>query len=126
MKRSKKKTKKAVGEGQPAAPAAETVPTGKYLSSRNEEELVNYEPEEPAAFSPVEDDLSVQECYTPAHGDGPANISTHSGDSPVYLAKGSNVARRKRSQNCFEERWTSGAPLCRRPSAGSNQFRCRK
>ncbi len=93
----KRKVKKAVGEGQPAAPAAKTLPTGKYLSSRDEEELVDYESEEPAAFSTVEDDISVQECYTPAHGDEPANIAPHSNDLPAYLAEGSNVAGRKLS-----------------------------
>jgi hypothetical protein len=97
MKRSKKRAKKAVGKSQPEAPAAKTAPTDNYLSFWDEEELVDYEPEEPAAFSPVEDDLSVQECYTPAHGDGPANIPPHSDDLPAYLAEGSNVAGRKRS-----------------------------
>jgi hypothetical protein len=58
MKRTKKRAKKAVGEDQPAAPAAETLPTGGYLWSRDEEELVDYEPEEPARFFPVEEDIS--------------------------------------------------------------------
>jgi hypothetical protein len=100
MKSGKKRAKKAVGEGQPAAPAAKTVSSNKYLFSRDEEELVvDYEPEEPATSSPVEDDLSVQECDTPAHGDGPANIPPITNDFPAYLAEGSNVAARKRSQD---------------------------
>ncbi len=47
-------------EEQPAAPAAQNIPTGGYLWTRDEEKLlVDYEPEEPAAFSPMEDDISV-------------------------------------------------------------------
>jgi hypothetical protein len=53
-KRPKKKAKTSIfGEGQPAGPAAKTVPAVKFTSSRDEEELVDYEPEEPAAFSPI-------------------------------------------------------------------------
>jgi hypothetical protein len=46
--------KNAVGEDQPAAPTTEKVPTGGYLWSKDEKKLVDYEPEEPARFSPVE------------------------------------------------------------------------
>jgi hypothetical protein len=42
-KRPKKKAKKAVAEEQPAAPATQNLPTGGYLWSRDEEELVDYE-----------------------------------------------------------------------------------
>ncbi len=52
-KRPKKKAKKAVAEEQPVASATQNVPAGGYLWSRDEEELVDYEPEEPATFSPV-------------------------------------------------------------------------
>jgi hypothetical protein len=41
-KRPKKKAKKAVAEEQPAAPATQNIPTGGYLWSRDEEELVDY------------------------------------------------------------------------------------
>ncbi len=58
-KRTKKRAKKAAAEEQPAAPVAQTVPTGGYLWARDEEELVDYEAEEPATFSPMEDDFSV-------------------------------------------------------------------
>jgi hypothetical protein len=47
VKRTKKRAMKAVGEDQPAASATKTLPTGGYLWSRDEEELVDYEPEEP-------------------------------------------------------------------------------
>jgi hypothetical protein len=66
LKKSKKKARNTGGETQPARQTEVNYPTGKYSSSRDEKELVDYEPEEPAAFSPVEDDISVQECYTPA------------------------------------------------------------
>ncbi len=62
MERSKKRAKKAVGEGQPAASAVQTEvnpPADKYTSSWDEEELVDYEPDEPERFSPVEEDISV-------------------------------------------------------------------
>ncbi len=58
-KRTKKRSKKAAAEEQPASPVAQTVPTGGYLWARDEEELVDYEAEEPATFSPMEDDFSV-------------------------------------------------------------------
>ena len=48
-----KTAKKAVAEEQPAAPATQNITTGGYLWSKDEEELVDYEPEEPAKFSPV-------------------------------------------------------------------------
>ncbi len=76
-KRPKKKAKKAVVEEQPAAPAAQNIPTGGYLWTRDEEELlVDYEPEEPAAFLPMEDDISVvgEDLSPPA--DGQNNISS--------------------------------------------------
>ncbi len=38
-KRIKKRAKKAAAEEQPAAPVAQTVPTGGYLWARDEEEL---------------------------------------------------------------------------------------
>ncbi len=70
-KRPKKKAKKAAVEEQPAVPAAQNIPTGGYLWSRDEEKLlVDYEPEEPAAFSPLADDISgVGEDLSPP-GDG--------------------------------------------------------
>ncbi len=68
-KRSKKKAKKAVfGEGRPAGRAEKqvpTAPTDNHTSWRDEEELVDYESEEPAAFYPIEDDISVPEDHTP-------------------------------------------------------------
>jgi hypothetical protein len=98
-KRPKKKTKKAAVEEQPAVPAAQNIPTEGYLWSRDEEELlVDYEPEEPAAFSPMEDDISgVGEDLSPP-GDGQDNISSTNNDFPANLAEGGHMAGAKRSQ----------------------------
>ncbi len=78
------KAKKTIfGEGQSAGRAAKpvpAVPTGDYTSWRDEKELVDYEPEEPAAFSPVEDDVSVSESRTPALEEGPAEFPPLSDD----------------------------------------------
>ncbi len=93
-KRTKKRAKKAVAEEQPAAPVAQTVPTGGYLWSRDEEELVDYDLEEPATFSPMEDDISVVgDDLSPT--DGQDNISSTTNDFPANLAEGDHMARAK-------------------------------
>ncbi len=102
-KKTRKRAKKAVAENQPAAPVAKIVQTDNYSSWRDEEELVDYDPEEPARFSPVEVDISVEEDNLPAHGDGPADNNPISNDFPAYLAEGADMAGRKRCQNVFEE-----------------------
>ncbi len=83
-KRSKKRAKKAVGVDQPAAPTAEKVPTGGYLWFRDEEELVDYEPEEPARFSPVEEDISTEGDNLSGPTGGQSNISYNTNDFPAY------------------------------------------
>ncbi len=98
-KMPKKKAKKAAAEEQPVAPATQNVPTGGYLWSRDEEELVDYEPEEPATFSPVEDHISVGGEDLSSPGDGQNNISSTTNDFPAYLAEDDHImAGRKRSQ----------------------------
>jgi hypothetical protein len=74
------------------------VPTGKYTSSRDEEELVDYEPEDPASSSPVEDELSVEDYDMPAHGDEPASNIVVDTEIFVHLTECFNVAGRKRRQ----------------------------
>jgi hypothetical protein len=44
-KRPKKKAKKAVAEDQPAAPVAKIVQPDNYPSWRDEENLIDYEPD---------------------------------------------------------------------------------
>ncbi len=50
-KRTKKRAKKAVAGDQPAAQTAKIIQLDKYPSWRDEEDLIDYEPEEPARFS---------------------------------------------------------------------------
>jgi hypothetical protein len=74
LKKSKKKARKTGGEAQPARQTEVNYSTGKYTSSRDEEELVvDYELEEPPArFSPVEEEISFGADDKPDHGDGSA------------------------------------------------------
>jgi hypothetical protein len=56
-RRPKKKARKATVEVQPAAPPVRIVQTTNYPSGCDEENLVDYdEIEEPATFSPAEED----------------------------------------------------------------------
>ncbi len=77
--------------------------TGNHSFWRDEEELVDYEPEEQAAFSPVGDDISVPEDHTPTLDQGPANISPIINDLPAYLTDDATMAGRKRRQKFSEE-----------------------
>jgi hypothetical protein len=109
-KKPKKKAKKAVAEEQPTAPATQIVPTGGYLWSRDEEELVDYEPEEPATFSPVEDDISVVGEDLSPPGDGQNNISSTTNDFSANLAEGGHMAGAKRSQIVLERESQAARP----------------
>ncbi len=63
-KRPKLRVSKAAAEDQPAAQIAKIVQPDNYSSWRDEEELIDYEPEEPARFSPVEVDNSPKKMIT--------------------------------------------------------------
>ncbi len=69
----------------------------------DEEELVDYEPEEPATFSLMEDDISVVGDELSAPTDGQDNIPSTTNDFPANLAEGDHIAGAKRSQMCFGE-----------------------
>ncbi len=71
LKKSKKKARKAGAEAKPAVQTNVNPPAEKSTSSWEEEQLVDYEPEKPARFSPVEADIYSGEDDCPAHGDGP-------------------------------------------------------
>jgi hypothetical protein len=71
VKKSNKKARKAGAEAKPAVQTNVNPPAEKYNSSWEEEQLVDYEPEEPAAFFPVEEDNYSDGDYYPAHRDGP-------------------------------------------------------
>jgi hypothetical protein len=53
VKKSKKKARKAGAEAKPAVQTNVNPPAEKYKSSWEEEQLVDYEPEEPARYSPA-------------------------------------------------------------------------
>ncbi len=67
VRRSKKKARKAGAEAKPAIQTNVNPPAEKYTSSWEEEQLVDYEPGEPARFSPVEEDIYSGEDDYPAH-----------------------------------------------------------
>ncbi len=71
VKKSKKKARKAGAEAKPAVQTNVNPPAEKYSSSWEEEQLVDYEPEEPARFSPVEEDNYIDGDHYPARRDGP-------------------------------------------------------
>ncbi len=62
------------------------------------EELVDYEPEEPPRFSPIEDDISIPEEHTPTPEEGTADISPLADDLPAFFAEDDPMAGRKRSR----------------------------
>jgi hypothetical protein len=57
---------------------------------------VDYEPEDPARFSPVEEDISAEGDNLSGPRDGQSNISSNTNDFPAYLAGGADMAGRKR------------------------------
>jgi hypothetical protein len=75
-RRPKKKAKKATVEVQPADPPARLVQPDNYPSGCDDEEnLVDYdEIEEPATFSPAEEDNYSDGDGYPAHRDGRKTI----------------------------------------------------
>jgi hypothetical protein len=54
---------------------------------RDEEELVDYEPEEPPRFSLIEDDISLPEKHTPTPEEGTGEISPHADELPALLRR---------------------------------------
>ncbi len=72
-RRTKKMAKKShLNSGRPTGQAENNVPavpTSYSSGYRDEEDLVDYEPEDPPCFSPAEDDISEPEdpVLTPEH-----------------------------------------------------------
>ncbi len=98
IKSIKLRVRRAAAEEQPAAPAVQTIPTGGYLWSRDEEEeLVDYEAEDPATLSPMEDDVLVVGDDISAPTDGQHNISSTNNDFPANLAEADHMLGAKRS-----------------------------
>jgi hypothetical protein len=105
-RRIKKMAKKSMlGEGHPTGRAAKSnpvLPTGNNTSWRDEEELVDYDPEDPPSCSPVEDDILVPEDRAPTPEQGSADISSTKDDLSAYPAEEAVLVGRKRRQNLPE------------------------
>ncbi len=109
IKKVKKRNIKAGGEDQPAQETENHSSLDYNSSFRDEEELVDYEPESPPRMSAGEDELYSDYDQIPAHGDGPAGNTPTTIDFPAFLADDSNVPGRRRWQNLFREGLVSGA-----------------
>ncbi len=107
VKRTKKMVKKSMlGGGQSTRRAAESVPvlpTGNNTSWRDEEELVDYEPEDPPSYSPDDDDILLRKDRAPNPEQGSADISPSKDNLPAYQAEEAVLAGRKRCQKLPEE-----------------------
>ena len=101
VRRPKKKAKKAAAEGQQAAPAAKNIQLDNYPSWRDEEDLIDYEPEEPARLSPADMDNSAEKDDSPAHGDGPEDQNENTDEFPANFAEAVDSAGGKRSRIFF-------------------------
>ncbi len=82
----------------------QNIPTGGYLWSRDEEKLVDYEPEEPATFAPVEDDISVAGDDLSPPGDWQNTIFSTANDFPAHVAEDDHIyGGAEALLNVFEE-----------------------
>jgi hypothetical protein len=101
-KKTKKKARKFVfGEGRSTGQGGKQVPllpADIQSAWQDEEDLVDYEPEEPAAFSPIQDDVSVQGDHTSTLEEGPHDFPPNTDDFPAFSAEDGHMAGRKRSQ----------------------------
>jgi hypothetical protein len=111
VKKSKKKARKAGTQAKPAIQTQSNPPAKIYNSSWEEEQLVDYdEPEEPAAFSPLEEENYSDGDDYPFHGDGPEDQNENMDEFPAYSAEAVGSVGGKRSQNVFRK----GRPAARR------------
>ncbi len=74
------------------------MPTSNLTSWRDEEELVDYEPEVPPSFSPIQDDISVREDRTPFQEEEQHYLSANTDELPALVAEDGPMAGGKRSQ----------------------------
>jgi hypothetical protein len=75
------------------------------MTSRDEEEPVDCEPEEPAKFSAAEDSLFYSDGELPVHGDEPASNIVLPISFPVISTEAFNMSGRRCSKNVFKRRW---------------------
>ncbi len=102
MKKSKKKARKAGTQAKPAIQPQSNPPAKNYNSSWEEEQLVDYdEPEEPAAFFPVEEDNYSDGDDYPAQGDGPEDQNDNTDEFTANFAEAVDSAGGKRSRIFF-------------------------
>ncbi len=101
-KNTRKKAKKASSGGGRSSGRGEkqlaTLPADIQAAWRDEEELVDYEPEYPPPFSPIQDDMSVQGDHTPTQEEEPHYFPPDTDDFPASLAEDDPMAGRKRSR----------------------------
>jgi hypothetical protein len=96
------------------------VHTDNYTSWRDEEELVDHEPEEElASFSPMEEGISADGDELSAHKDGQSIISANTNVLPVKSTEDCNVPSRRRWQMFFRQGVVSGASERGNPKPGS-------
>jgi hypothetical protein len=84
LKKGKKRVRNAGGDNQPAGDIKNYPYQVQYPSYREEEDLVDYEPESPERYPTEEDDISEEFDELPAHGDGPAANSPKLNDIPAF------------------------------------------
>ncbi len=102
IKSPNRKTKKAAAEEQPAEPATQIKTTGGFLWSRGDEELVDYdEVEEPATFSPAEEENYSEGDEYPAHTNGPEDEIDNTDEFLAFFAEAVDSLGGKRSQIFF-------------------------
>ncbi len=101
-KNTKKKTKKASAAASRSSAQEEkqvsTVPTSNLTSWRDEEELVDYEPEVPPSFLPIQDDISAREDRTPTQEEEQHYLSANTDELPALVAEDGPMAGGKLSQ----------------------------
>jgi hypothetical protein len=102
-KNTKKKAKKASAGGGRSSGRGENqvaaLPVDILASWQDEEELIGYEPEVPPSFSPIQDEISVQEDRTPTQEEGQNYFPPDTDDLPASLAEDGPMEGGKRSRN---------------------------
>jgi hypothetical protein len=100
-KSTKRKAKKASSGGGRSSGRREkqvaTVPADVQAAWRDEEDLVDYEPEDPPS-SPIQDEASVQEDHTPTQQERPHDFPFSTDVLPAFSAEDDLMAGRKRSR----------------------------
>ncbi len=102
VKKSKKKARKSGTQAKPAIQTQSNPPAKHYNSSWEEEQLVDYdEPEEPAAFSPLEGENYSEGDDYPVHGDGTEDQNENTDEFPADSAEAVDSVGGKRSRIFF-------------------------